>query len=68
MTTLLQFSSDKFELLGVVVKRGDRVDSGHYVSYMRRAGQWWIVNDEKAIVTLFQWHFRHTFHADDSLK
>lgn len=38
-----------YDLFGVVVFRGVNRDNGHYISYVLRAGQWYLMDDEKVI-------------------
>lgn len=35
-----------YECSGFIVHRGDSVESGHYISYVKKSGVWWCCNDD----------------------
>ena len=37
----------EWRLSGIVCRRGDEVDAGHYVAIVMQAGRWWVVDDVK---------------------
>ena len=41
----------KYELVAIVSHIGSNTACGHYVAHVKKAGQWYIYNDEKVAIS-----------------
>lgn len=46
---LIQTPTCMYELASVIVHKG-KIDSGHYVSYSRKGGDWFLFDDSKVVL------------------